>query len=257
MTQLKIENLKGKKIYFGSDFHLGAPNWKESRKREDRIVRWLSECQKDAHSIFLVGDVFDFWFEYTSVVPKGFIRFFGKLAELTDQGVEVHIFTGNHDHWIGTYLQDELGLHVHTDVIDLYYDSQRLHIGHGDGLGPGDKLYKFLKPWGFLNPFLIWVFRWLHPNFSFWVAKVTSKTSRAYSGTSDEKFLGDGEWILQYCKDFSKTEKVNYFIFGHRHLPLNIKVNEHAQYINLGEWINYDSYAVYDGKRVALKYFES
>ena len=256
MTQLKVENLEGKKVYFGSDFHLGAPNWEESRKREKRIVRWLSECQKDAHSIFLVGDIFDFWFEYTSVVPKGFIRFFGKIAELTDQGIQIHIFTGNHDHWIGTYLQDELGVHVHTDVIDLYHGSQRLHIGHGDGLGPGDKLYKFLKPWGVLNPFLIWVFRWLHPNFTFWLAGFTSKTSRAHSGTSDEKFLGDGEWLLQYCKDFCENEKVDFFIFGHRHLPLDIKVNDYAKYINLGEWINYDSYGVYDGEKVLLKYFE-
>lgn len=255
MTQLKIENLKGKKIYFASDFHLGAPNWETSRVREKAIVRWLSECQKDAHSIFLVGDIFDFWFEYSAVVPKGFVRLFGKLAELTDSGIQVHIFTGNHDQWIGSYLKEEVGAEIHyEDVIDIYHEKQRIHIGHGDGTGPGDALYKWLKKWAFLNPFLVWVFRWLHPNFSFWIARITSKTSRAHSGESDEKFLGEDEWLLQYCKSF--PEKVDYFIFGHRHLPLDLQVKKESKYINLGEWMNYNSYAEYNGKQLILKYFE-
>lgn len=255
MTQLKIENLKGKKVYFASDFHLGAPNWDESRKREKSIVKWLSACQKDAHSIFLVGDVFDFWFEYTSVVPKGFVRLFGKLAELSDQGIDIHIFTGNHDQWIGSYLKEEIGATIHyEDTIDLVYLNKRIQVGHGDGMGPGDGLYKWLKKWAFLNPILVWVFRWLHPNFSFWIANTTSKTSRAHSGTSDEKFLGEDEWLLQYCKNY--PEKVDYFIFGHRHLPLDLKVNELSKYINLGEWINYNSYAEFDGESVRLKFFK-
>jgi UDP-2,3-diacylglucosamine hydrolase len=246
----------GKKIYFASDFHLGVPSFELSLAREKKIVRWLDSIKHDAEEIYLVGDIFDFWWEYKYTIPKGQTRLLGKIAELTDGGIPVHFFTGNHDLWMKDYFIQELGVTVNHDPIKKKHNNKSFLIGHGDGLGPGDGWYKFLKKC-FKNPFLIWCFKTLHPNFGFWIARRSSKRSRITTGDSDKHFLGDdNEWLMTYCKEQLKKEHTDFFIFGHRHLPLDLKASETSRYINLGEWINYCSYAVFDGNNVELKTFE-
>lgn len=245
------------KVYFASDFHLGAPDYASSLIREKRIVRWLDEISKDAKEIFLVGDIFDFWFEYKRAIPKGFVRLQGKIAELTDSGIPVHIFTGNHDMWIFDYIPKELGVQLYREPIHREFFGKKYFIGHGDGLGPGDKGYKFLKK-VFANKFCQWCFARLHPNFGIWLADKSSKTSRAHTGSSDEVFHGEeNEWLVVFCKDELKKEHFDYFIFGHRHLPLEIDLAENSKYFNLGEWINYNTYVVASDQGVELRKFEA
>ncbi len=246
----------GKKIYFASDFHLGVPTLELSLLREKKIVRWLDSIKDTAQEIYLVGDIFDFWWEYKYTIPKGQTRLLGKIAELTDSGITVNFFTGNHDLWMGDYFPTELGVTVYKEPITRTYNGKTFFIGHGDGLGPGDGWYKFLKKC-FTNPFLIWCFNRLHPNLGFYIARRSSKRSRIITGDSDKEFLGnENEWLLIFCKEELKKQHFDYFIFGHRHLPLNIAASETSRYINLGEWINYCSYVEFDGKTVELKTFE-
>lgn len=241
------------KIYFASDFHLGAPNEKESLEREKRIVRWLDEIKKDATEIFLVGDIFDFWFEYKRAIPKGFVRLQGKIAELTDSGIPVHVFTGNHDMWIFDYIPKELGVTLFREPIVREWNGKKFYIGHGDGLGPGDQGYKFLKK-VFASPVCQWLFERLHPNFGIWLAEKSSKKSRAATGDSDEKYLGiENEWLAIYSKEYLQKEHIDYFIFGHRHLPLELGITPNSTYFNLGEWIHYNTYLVFDGLECHLK----
>lgn len=242
----------GKKIYFASDFHLGVPNEKESLERERKIVQWLDEIKKDAEEIFLVGDVFDFWFEYKKAIPKGFVRFQGKIAELTDSGIKIHWFTGNHDMWIFDYIPKELGVQLHKKPIERTFNDTAFFIGHGDGLGPGDKGYKFIKK-VFANRVCQWLFARFHPNFGIGMAHFWSKRSRISTGTDDEKYLGDeNEWLLIFAKEKLKEKHYDYFIFGHRHLCLDKQVAENSRYINLGEWIHHPHYGVFDGKKFEL-----
>ncbi|MCH2225622.1 MAG: UDP-2,3-diacylglucosamine diphosphatase [Crocinitomicaceae bacterium] len=242
-----------KKVYFASDFHLGAPNDEASLIREKRIVSWLESIRHDAEEIFLVGDIFDFWFEYKRAIPKGFIRLQGKIAEITDSGIPIHIFTGNHDMWIFDYLPKELGVNLYREPIERTFFGKKYFIGHGDGLGPGDRGYKMLKKI-FASRFCQWCFARLHPNFGIWLAQKSSKTSRAKTGKDDEVFLGnENEWLVQFCKEKLETIYFDYFIFGHRHLPLKIEVGENSTYFNLGEWINYDTYLEVSDKSVELK----
>jgi UDP-2,3-diacylglucosamine hydrolase len=244
-----------KKIYFASDFHLGVPNYENSLEREKRIVRWLDSIKHDAEELYLMGDVFDFWFEYKRVVPQGYVRLLGKLAELSDSGIPIHYFTGNHDMWIFNYLPKEIGAKIYSEPITREIKGKKFYLGHGDGLGPGDKGYKFLKK-VFANKFGHWLFARFHPNFSLMCAHYFSSKSRLANGISDEIFLGeDKEWLVIYSKEILKKTHIDYFVFGHRHLPLDIKLNSYSRYINLGEWINYNSYAVFDGERMELKYF--
>lgn len=248
---------EGKKIYFASDFHLGAPNAEKSMEREKRIVTWLNEIEDTAAEIFLVGDIFDFWFEYKRAIPKGFVRLQGKIAALTDAGIPVHIFTGNHDMWMFDYLPKELGVTLFREPIERVINGKKFLIGHGDGLGPGDKGYKFLKK-VFASKFCQWCFARLHPNFGIWLADISSKTSRAATGSSDEKFLGiENEWLAVYCKEILETRHIDYFVFGHRHLPLDLKMGENSTYFNLGEWINYNTYLVFDGTECTLEVFKN
>lgn len=247
--------MEKKNIYFASDFHLGAPNLEESLKREKRIVAWLNFIEPDAKEIFLVGDIFDFWFEYKRAIPKGFVRLQGKIAELTDKGIPVHIFTGNHDMWIFDYLPKELGVSLYREPITRTFGDKKFFIGHGDGLGPGDRGYKFLKK-VFASKFCQWCFARLHPNFGIWLADRSSKTSRAATAKDDEKFLGEeNEWLAIFAKETLQKEHFDYFIFGHRHLPLELKVGENSTYFNLGEWINYYTYLVFDGETCEMKTF--
>jgi UDP-2,3-diacylglucosamine hydrolase len=168
-----------KKIYFASDFHLGVPNYEKSLEREKKIVAWLTQIESTALEIFLVGDIFDFWFEYKHAIPKGFVRLQGKIAELTDKGIPVHVFTGNHDMWIFDYIPKELGVQLHRAPIVREFFGKKIYIGHGDGLGPGDKGYKFLKK-VFENKFCQWCFARIHPNFGFWLANYSSKKPRSH-----------------------------------------------------------------------------
>lgn len=245
--------MAGTKIYFASDFHLGVPTYEKSLDREKLIVKWLDEVSKDATEIYLLGDVFDFWFEYKTAVPRGYVRLLGKLAEICDKGIPVHYFIGNHDMWTFDYLTKEIGVKLYREPIFREINKVKFHIGHGDGLGPGDHGYKFLKK-VFSNRLCQWLFARLHPNLGIGLANFWSRKSRAASGNTDEVFLGeDKEWLVIYCKDILKRTDVNYFIFGHRHLDLDIKLNEKSRYINLGDWFKKNTYAVFDGEKVELK----
>lgn len=245
------------RIYFASDLHLGTPDFASSRKRELLFVRWLKEVAADADEIFLVGDLFDFWHEYSTVVPKGFVRLQGQIAALCDSGITVHIFTGNHDLWMRGYLQDELGAKVHYQPIKRTFNGKQFLIGHGDGLGPGDKGFKRMKKL-FTNPIAQFAFRWLHPDIGMKIGSYFSKKSRYGTTTPQvETFLGEErEWLLQYCKRKLTKQHFDYFIFGHRHLPLHIPLKENSFYINLGDWLNHYTYAVFDGENLHLKHFQ-
>ncbi|MBA3704610.1 MAG: UDP-2,3-diacylglucosamine diphosphatase [Bacteroidetes bacterium] len=245
-----------KKIYFASDFHLGVPNYEKSLEREKFIVKWLDEIKQDASEIYLMGDLFDFWFEYNYTVPKGFVRLLGKIAEIVDSGIPVTLFTGNHDMWMFDYLPKELGVSIYREPIVREYNGKKFYLGHGDGLGPGDQGYKFIKK-VFANSFCQWLFARLHPNFAMSMANFWSRKSRVSNGSEDEKFNGEeNEWLAIYSKGILQKQHFDYFIFGHRHLPLNIKLTDKSSYINLGEWVNYNSYAVFDGINLELKYFK-
>ena len=247
----------GKKVYFLSDFHLGAPNDTESRKREDRLVRFLQDARKDAGIIFIVGDIFDFWFEYKTVVPKGFVRILGTLAQMADEGIQLHIFTGNHDLWMHDYLSKELNAKLYFEPQAFTIQNKQFLIGHGDGLGPGDEGYKRLKKI-FTNPICQWLFRWLHPDAGIQLANYFSRKSRAKTGNADEIFLGeDKEWLILYTKEKAKTMAVDFFIFGHRHYAIDLKINEKSRYINLGDWIRLNTYAVFDGSDLQLLTWEA
>lgn len=234
---------EAKRIYFASDFHLGVPTYQDSLIREKKVVAWLNHIEPTAAEIFLVGDIFDFWFEYKHAIPKGFVRLQGKIAELTDKGIPVHIFTGNHDMWIFDYIPKELGVALHRRPIERTFFGKKFLIGHGDGLGPGDKGYKFLKK-VFENKFCQWCFARLHPNFGLMLANVSSRTSRSATGMADEKFLGvENEWLYLYCQAELKREHIDFFVFGHRHLPLDLTIDSTtSRYINLGDWLQYFTY---------------
>lgn len=248
--------MSSKKIYFASDFHLGVPTFESSLIREKKVCRWLDSIKGDAEAIYLVGDIFDFWYEYKYTVPKGTVRLIGKIAEITDSGIPVHFFVGNHDLWMKDYFQQELNVSIHHQPITRTFNNKVFYIGHGDGLGPGDKSYKLLRK-VFASKTCQWLFSRLHPNLAFYIAKRSSKRSRVITGDQDEKFLGDeNEWLYLYSKDYLKENKVDYFIFGHRHLPLDMDLDGKARYINLGEWIHYNTYAVFDGETLQLKKFE-
>ncbi|HRI40864.1 MAG TPA: UDP-2,3-diacylglucosamine diphosphatase [Bacteroidia bacterium] len=246
----------GKNIYFASDFHLGIPDRARSLERERRIVRWLEQIRPDTRELYLMGDVFDFWFEYKTVVPRGYVRLLAAIAAFTDAGIPVHYFTGNHDMWTFGYLEQELGVRLYRKPIEAEYDGKKFYIGHGDGLGPGDHGYKFIKK-VFASPLCQWLFARLHPNFGIGVADYFSRKSRVATGTAEDRYLGDEqEWLVQYCKDLQQNKRYDYMIFGHRHLPLDMIVNGKGRYINLGDWIRYNTYAVFDGKDLQLKKFE-
>ncbi len=252
----KITLQSGKQVYFGSDSHLGAPTPEESLPREKKLIRWLDDIKKDAQVIFLLGDLFDFWFEYKTVVPKGFVRVLGKLAELKDSGIDIYFFVGNHDLWMNGYFEDELNIPVFHKPQVFEVNKTRLFIGHGDGLGPGDKGYKRMKK-VFTNPFCKWLFRWLHPDLGVRLAQYLSVKNKLISGEEDAKFLGEeNEWLVQYAKRKLESEHYDYFVFGHRHLPLDIQLNEKSKYINLGDWIKYYTYGKFDGENLELKEYK-
>jgi UDP-2,3-diacylglucosamine hydrolase len=249
--------IEGKKIYFISDLHLGTPDAASSSMREKNFVQWISAASKDAAEIFIVGDLFDFWHEYKTVVPKGFVRAQAAIANAADKGIKISLFTGNHDMWQKNYFADELGVELFFEPVHRNWNDKTFFIGHGDGLGPGDHGYKFLKK-VFSNPICQFLFRWIHPDIGMKIANYFSYKSRFANGSIPaEKFLGEErEWLIQYIKnDILPSQYFDYFVFGHRHLPIEHKI-DNSIYINLGDWISYFSYAVFDGTKLELKYFK-
>jgi len=245
-----------KKIYFASDFHLGMPDFERSLEREKSIVSWLNAISKDASAVYLLGDVFDFWFEYKTVVPKGFVRFLGAISRLTDAGIPVYLFPGNHDLWVGKYLETECGVIVVTEALTIELGNDICYLHHGDGLGPGDTGYKWLKK-VFLSKIAQKAFAMIHPGIGVAFAQKLSKKSRLAQNPKEDNYLGDSkEHLTQFCKQHllnCKAEKPKYFIFGHRHLVLDIDLGEGVRYINLGEWLHGSQYAEYDGVELRLK----
>ncbi len=246
----------GKKTYFVSDSHLGVPDKASSLMREKLLVQWLDKVQSDAAAIYLLGDIFDFWFEYSTAVPKGFARLLGKIAEVSDRGIPVYFFTGNHDMWAFDYFEKELGVRVYHKPTDIEIGGKVFHIGHGDGLGPGDRGYKLLKAI-FGCRLCQRMFAFLHPSLGIRLAVVLSKRSRAANEKQQDEFLDkDREWLVQYCKKYVEKRPVDYFIFGHRHLPIFTEIIPGVFYVNTGDWVNDFSYAVFDGKELKLAYFK-
>lgn len=237
---------------------MGAPNYSVSLAREQKVIRFLQSIEQDAQTLFLVGDTFDFWFEYKQVVPKYFIRFFAKLIDLKEKGIDIYIFTGNHDLWLNDYLQTEIGATIFHNKVSLQLSSTNAStsvlVAHGDGLGPGDRKYKLLKKI-FTNPICQWLFRWLHPDIGIKIAQWWSRHS--FTDPSIEQFKGnDKEWLIQYCKRKQQEVFFDYFIMGHRHLPMEIKLPKNSTYINLGDWIVNSNFAVFDSNKITLNKFE-
>ncbi|MGC1516244.1 MAG: UDP-2,3-diacylglucosamine diphosphatase [Maribacter sp.] len=253
MTTIKIPS--GKNVYFASDNHLGAPTMAESRPRELKFVHWLDSIKNDAGALFLMGDLFDFWFEYKTVVPKGFTRTLGKLAELTDAGIPIYFFVGNHDLWMDGYFEEELNIPVFHEPQQFTINDTTFFIGHGDGLGPEDKGFKRMKK-VFTNPVAKWFFRWLHPDIGVRLGHYFSVKNKLISGDEDATFLGeDREWLVQYAKRKLETTHYDHFIFGHRHLPLEINLDGKSRYTNLGDWIHHYTFATFNGEQLVLETF--
>ncbi len=250
-----IEINTKKKIFFISDAHLGISIEFSSLEREKRLVKLLDTIKDEAEQIFLLGDIFDFWFEYKSVVSRGFVRILGKLAEISDAGITINFFTGNHDMWTFSYLQKEIGMNIFRKPQQFIINNKKYLIGHGDGLGPGNRRYKLLKRF-FASKFCQWIFARLHPNFAFYLAKASSNTSRYAHQKTDLIFKGDKELLVKYAKKIETREHFDYYIFGHRHIPIEIKLNDNSKYFNIGDWISYFSYLEIDDINVLLKKFK-
>jgi len=240
------------KIFFASDFHLGLPAGSDPRERELRIVRWLNDVSPEAKEIFLLGDVFDFWWEYKLVVPKGFTRFLGTISALTDSGLPVHFFAGNHDTWIGNYLADECGITIHKEPLETEFNGKKFYLAHGEGLGTRDKFYKILLSI-FRNKPLQVMYSALHPWIGMGIGHKWSLSSRLGKGISLE-FLGEEkEDLFRYSKELLETQHIDYFIYGHRHLAMRFALNDDSAIIILGDWIKTGSYAEWDGKELTLR----
>ena len=252
---ISITTSHNKKVYFASDQHLGAPTMEASFPREKKFVAWLDSIKSDAEAIFLLGDLFDFWFEYKTVVPKGFTRVLGKLAEISDSGIPIYFFVGNHDLWMKDYFEKELNIPVFHQPQEFLINQKKFFIGHGDGLGPEDIGYKRMKK-VFTFPLFKWMFRWLHPDLGVKLGQYMSVKNKMISGEEDFKFLGaENEWLVQYCKKKLQENHYDYFVFGHRHLPLEIKLQENSTYFNLGDWIQYFTFGVFEETRFSLSKF--
>ena len=248
MLDLFKELPNSKSVYLASDFHLGSPDYQSSRARERKVVEWLQEIKPDCGGLILAGDIFDFWFEYRKVVPKGFVRLLGCLADFTDSGIPLVLFTGNHDLWMKDYLKLELGAHIFYKPESFEIGNLKVHIGHGDGLGPGDHIFKFNKG-VFKNKIAQWGFRWLHPDIGMSLATRWSESSRIKGLKKPDPYLGEKEWILEYSRKIESKTHHDFYIFGHRHLKLEMAVAEGSTYLNPGDWIDgKPHYIKIDGK---------
>ncbi len=252
--------MERKNIYFVSDFHLGIPNRTSSLEREKLLVKWLDNVRHNAAEIFLMGDVFDFWFEYKTVVPKGFVRLMGKLVEITDAGIPVHLFRGNHDLWTFGYLEKEIGIKLHRKPIIREIAGKTFYLAHGDGLGPGDRGYKFLKAIFEFKPNQL-LFSWLHPDIGAWMGNYFSRRSRlakmSRAGREEASFDKENELLYNHAREMAETfPHVDYFVFGHRHMPVMTEINTKATLVILGDWISHFSYGVFEEGKFRLERFE-
>lgn len=244
----------GKKLYFASDFHLGVPDAVSSRKREQHIVRWLDTVESDAQAVFIVGDMFDFWFEYRHAIPKGYSRLIGKLCALQDAGIDIHLFHGNHDLWQFGYFESEIGCHVHQSPLMFGCCDKNFYIAHGDGLGPGQRWFKFIL-WIYRNRFFQRLFAAIHPNLGIPLANWFSKHSKENTFGTNSTYLGDDkEYLMLHAADIINRFPVDYFLFGHRHLPFEKNILN-AKVFNLGDWFASYTYAVFDGNDLKLQKF--
>ena len=248
--------IQNKYIYFASDFHLGYPDYEHSKERENLLIEWLISIKDTCEELFLVGDVFDFWYEYKWVVPKGYVRFLAKLAEFTDSGIPVHMFQGNHDTWLSDYLPKEIGVQMHGKPVIREFGDKKLYIHHGHALGKYDKGMNFLNAI-FNNRFLQWWFSRIHPNAAFGFAHAWSSHNRRKKVYESENYLGDDkEWLFKHSKDVLKTTHYDYFIFGHRHVAIDRPLQDNSRYVNLGNWITNTTYAVFNGSELELKMYK-
>jgi len=240
------------KIYFASDFHLGLPTGSPPVEREKKVVRWLNSVAHDAKEIYLLGDIFDFWWEYKLVVPRGFTRFLGTVSAMTDSGIPVHFFTGNHDMWAGDYLSNECGITIHTAPLTTQFNGKKFHLAHGEGLGTKSTGYKILLSI-FRNKPLQVMYSALHPSIGIGIGHRWSLNSRLGKGIALE-FLGEeGEDLIRYARSVLVDEKIDYFIFGHRHLAMTYKLQSDSEILFLGDWIKNGSYAEWDGNVLTFK----
>jgi UDP-2,3-diacylglucosamine hydrolase len=255
LSEVRIDIASGKKVFFASDFHLGAPDLKKSQERERSILRWLDHIEPEMQALWLLGDIFDFWFEYKHAVPKGGLRLQGRLAELADKGIPIVLFAGNHDLWYKDYFEQEIGAIIYHQPIALQVNNRfRAFVGHGDGLGPGDYNYKRLKK-VFTNRFCQWAFERIHPNLGIGIARKWSAHSRSHNPEGEQTFRGEKEWLWQFSKEIEKERHFDYYIFGHRHLALALEVGPHAKYINTGDWLHNNSYAYADAEGIHLAFW--
>ena len=254
MINIKLN--KGKSIYFSSDNHLGAPNYSDSLIREKLFISWLDKIKTDAQVIFLLGDLFDFWFEYYKSVPKGFTRVLGKLAEISDSGIKIYFFVGNHDYWTRDYFQKEIGMEVLKKPTEFKINNKLFFIGHGDGLGPGDFKYKFLKRI-FRNPLFIFLFRINYPWFGITLGNFFSRKNKILSGNNIKFKSKENEMLYHFCKKKLNVKHYDFFVFGHRHLPLKIELGNNSYYFNTGDWINHYSFLHFKDDSLQLKYFKN
>jgi UDP-2,3-diacylglucosamine hydrolase len=230
------------KIFFASDFHLGLPAGSPPVEREKKVVRWLNSIASEAREIYLLGDIFDFWWEYKLVVPRGFTRFLGTASEITDSGVPIHFFTGNHDMWVSDYLSSECGVTLHTKPLTTILNGKKLHLAHGEGLGTKDAAYKILLSI-FRNKPLRILYSALHPAIGIGIGQKWSLNSRLGKGIS-KGFLGEEkEDLIRYARTILGNEHIDYFIFGHRHLEMTYKLSAETEIVFLGDWIQNGSYA--------------
>lgn len=252
-----------KKTFFISDAHLGSRAIPNTREQEKHLCRFLDEIKPQAESIYILGDLFDFWFEYKNVVPKGFTRLLGKLSELTDMGIAVHLFTGNHDLWCKDYLTKECGvvMHFHPETIDI--KGKTFYLAHGDGLGDKDRKFLFLRSI-FHNKCCQWLFRWLHPDIGMTFGLSWAKHSRLKHESTTENPLGgdppymgeNKEHLVLYAKEYLKEHpNIDFFVFGHRHIELDLMLTRQNRLLILGDWISQLTYAEFSEGELSLKNF--
>ena len=253
MKKIAISLKNDQKIYFLGDFHLGSPNRLESIKREQKIISFINSIQSNARDLFFMGDLFDFWFEYKEVVPKGFVRFIGKIAELSDNGTNIHMIVGNHDMWMMDYFNKELNINIYHGLIKVQINNNLLLVGHGDGLGKGDIGYKLLKIL-FKNQFVKFLYRWIHPDIGIKIGKYLSNSKKRrrkpHSNINNNR-------LFDYCRKIEKKSHNDYYIFGHSHLSIEKTINKKSKYINVGEWLKEYSYLEVSNKDYNLKKFSS
>lgn len=243
--------MPGTKTYFLSDFHLGAKYIDNPRKQEQRIVSFLESIRNDAKEIYLLGDILDYWFEYRYVVPKGYVRFFGKIAELTDSGIKIYWFIGNHDIWIFDYLPSELGVEIVDGSQIKQIDGKTFFIAHGDGLGDESRSFRMLRAF-FRNRFCQRLYAGIHPR---WTVPFALNWSRSNRVNGEDRPFGCDEPLQRFVTNYKEDQKIDYFVFGHRHVAVDKSIGNNSRLIILGDWIKLYSYAVYDGNDLRLQFF--